>query len=142
MIILHVSLLWNFMMLATACFIHLSCANDHHWFIISGWLSIDYPLRARCWFSAYHTNCLQLIHMLSLGHQYWYRAKWLTPKVGIQTSHDYPQPVVSQPLHNVDDLVIKELGFIYGYNSRISLKMSQYLSSLFNRVGFKIIPGM
>jgi hypothetical protein len=75
--------MWHFVMLATARLIHFAGANHSHGVVVIGGPAINQALGAAGRRATYHTDGLEFVNCLCLGHEQWHWAKWFTPELHI-----------------------------------------------------------
>ena len=70
--------------------------------------------------SAFHTDRMNLLHILGYGHEGRHRAERLAHVVGIKTCYDHSYTSVRKSLHDLDNSVVEELCLIDSYYLHIA----------------------
>ena len=113
------------MVCPAARFVHLRCTHNHDRVVIMRGFSVHQALCTASGLTANHANCLQLVHVLSNGHENWHTAKWFSPKISIQAGNNHPDSPIGQRFCYSDNSVIKELGFIDTHHRSIFIQAFQ-----------------
>jgi len=130
------------MMLATAGFITLLCADHDHGIIVVSRDTIHETLCADSIITTHHTNRMQLDNLFRDAQQLRHKSKWLRTKIHIEArSHD-TQATICKLLHHMHDLRIKKLNLVNCDNGGRCFKAFHNLRRLWQRNRLDILTVM